>query len=210
MAADPDIFPDALAIGFSGGPEDLVHVATTAGGFEKRNIAWSRPRWGFEAAREGMTAAAWAELLAWFAASRGEAHAFLLRDPLDNALDRQEIGTTDGATAAFQAYKRYARATRFVDRVLTRPAAGAASVWVNGAAIAEGAGAGEFEISATTGIVTLGATLAATSGQAVELALTTFYVPVRFAMPKLAGTHDDAEISEIISAGSLTLIEVRE
>ena len=78
------------------------------------------------------------------------------------------------------------------DRPLAKPVSGTVQVWVNNVAITEGAGAGEFTVDTTTGIVTLGATLAAQSATDVEAACE-FDVPVRFNLDKMAVTisfHD--------------------
>ena len=74
------------------------------------------------------------------------------------------------------------------------------------AAITLGAGAGQFQVDLATGIVTLGSTLAATTGQAIEAACE-FDVPARFDVDDLALVLRSHEIGEW---SDIPVVEIRE
>lgn len=179
MAFDDVRFPPVVEQGASGGPEFSTSIVVSSGGHEQRQANWSvaRRRWNIGTGLR--TRANFEVAVAFFIARQGRLRGFRFKDWSDYAVSRQTIGTTDGATATFQIIKTYTSGAVSVARDITRPVSGTVSVWVNSASIALGAGAGEFQVNTSTGIITLGSTLAATTGQAVEAACE-FDVPVRF------------------------------
>lgn len=181
-------------------------IATTASGAERRNQNWSQGRLAADLASGLRRRADMDGLRAHFRARAGRTHSFPFKDLGDFTLVRQAIGATDGSTATFQIYKRYSSGGVVHDRIITKPVTGTVFVWVNNAPITLGAGAGQAQVSRTTGIVTLGTTLRATTGQAVEVACE-FDVPVRY------DTDDmDLELRTWESSrwGNIQVIEVRE
>lgn len=184
-------FPADISFGAVGGAEFKTSIVTLDSGHERRNIDWSIARGEWDVVHGLEDQADIDVLIAFFRAREGRAHGFRFKDWSDFELARQNIGATDGATATFQTFKRYTSLVNY-DRTLAKPVSGTVQVWVNNVAIGEGAGSSQFTVDTTSGIVTLGSTLAAQSGTAVEAACE-FDVPVRFNLDKMNVTisfHD--------------------
>lgn len=196
---------DEVERGALGGPGFRTGVNTLSSGFEQRNQNWqvARGRWdiGYGVQSKSDLSA----VIDFFYARRGRLDGFRFKDWTDFELARQNIGTTDGTTATFQIFKRYSNGGQNYDRDLKKIVTGTESVWVNSVQIAEGAGAGQYQLDDNTGIVTLGATLAAQTGTAVE-ALCEFDVPVRFDTDQL---DINAAIFDAGSIPQIPIIEVR-
>lgn len=185
--------------GAQGGPRFKTTVVTLSSGFERRNIDWSQTRGEWDVGYGLQRKSQFSSIIAFFYAREGRAHGFRFKDWTDFALERQSVGTTDGSTATFQLFKRYTSGGINFDRNLKKIVAASASVWVNNVSIAEGAGASQFALDDSTGILTLGSTLAAQSGTDIEVACE-FDVPVRFDTDNLslvADTDDAATIPQI-------------
>lgn len=205
MAFDDVRFPPVIAQGAQGGPGFSTSVIVSSGGHEQRVGNWSvaRRRWNIGSGLK--TRADLGTLIAFFVARRGRLRGFRFKDWSDFEVSRQVIGVTDGATATFQIIKTYTSVVT-VDRAITRPVSGTVSVWVNNAAIAAGAGAGQYQVNLSTGVITLGATLAATTGQDVE-ASCQFDVPARFDtddLPLVLRMYENGEWPDI------PIVELRE
>lgn len=198
--------PEAIEQGASGGPSWLTQIVATAGGGERRNIAWSQARRKYNLSSGLRSRADMATLLAFWHARQGRAYGFRFKDWSDFALPPQAIGTTDGATAAFQIYKRYTSGGVSHDRIITRPVVGTVRCWVDGVERTLGGGATQFQVSTTTGLITLGADLKALLVKSVEAACE-FDVPVRFDLDDM-----DLELRTYASQrwANIALIEVRE
>ena len=203
--------PDDVERGATGGPGFSTTIIPLSSGFERRNQNWeaARLRWDIGYGlmdREGnVNQADFSEVLAFFYARRGRLHSFRFKDWTDFELDRQQIGTTDGADATWQVYKRYTSGGVNYDRDLTAIVSASHSVWVNNVAIVNGAGASQYQINLTTGVITLGSTLAAQSGTAIEVACE-FDVPVRFDLDQL---DLNAVLYNAASVPSIPVIEDR-
>ena len=172
-------FPEYISYGAVGGPKFNTSIFTGRSGHEQRNVNWSRVRPEYRVGQNVNSQELLDVLLEFFYARFGRAYGFRFKDWLDYQLSRQVIGQTDGAQSQFQAFKRYLSGGELYDRTLSKLVAGTVLVWVNDVAITAGAGAGQYQVNVNTGIVTLGATLAAQSGTNVELECE-FDVPVRF------------------------------
>jgi uncharacterized protein (TIGR02217 family) len=172
-------FPPVIGLNANGGAGFATLVATTASGHEVRTRIWSQDRGRWDVSSGLRKRDDFATLFAFFRARQGRAFAFRWKDFADFELPRQVIGTTNGTQAAFQIFKRYTSGGQNQDRVLTKPVSGTVSCWVNDIARTLGTGGTQFQVNLLTGVVTIGATLAATSGQAVEVACE-FDVPARF------------------------------
>jgi uncharacterized protein (TIGR02217 family) len=197
--------PEAVELGATGGPGWSTQIVTTAGGAERRNANWSQARRSYNLASGLRTRADMATLLAFWHARQGRAYGFRFKDFSDFELPRQAIGSTNGSTAGFPIFKRYSSGGVNHDRVITRPVASTVRCWQNGVERSLGGGATQFAVNLATGVITLGATLAATTGQPVEVSCE-FDVPVRFDM-------DDMELELRTYAaqrwGDIRLIEIR-
>ena len=205
MAFDNIRLPDDIERGAQGGPRFRTTVITLSSGFERRNRDWEQTRGAWDIGYGLQRKDQFDDVIAFFYARNGRARGFRFKDWLDFELARQAIGTTDGSNAAFQIFRRYTSGTVTFDRLLTKPVAGTVLVWVNGVAITLGAGVDEFQVDTTTGIITLGATLAAQTGTTVE-SQCEFDVPVRFdtdALDLVADTEVAATLPQI------PIIEVR-
>lgn len=176
--------PDDIERGAQGGPRFKTTILTLVGGAEQRNIDWQQTRAAYDISYGIVDAddvdAGYDLVREFYYARKGRGHSFRFKDWTDFEMDRQIIGATDGSLAIFQIFKRYTSGGFDHDRTLEKIVSGSLSVWVNNAAITEGAGASEYQVDLLTGIITIGSTLAAQSGTDVE-ALTEFDVPVRFA-----------------------------
>lgn len=191
-----DVRMDTLiAAGSTGGPSHNTTTNTLASGKEQRNINWSGARHRYNIGTAIRTNSAMATIRSFFNARRGSGYAFRFKDWLDYELARQNIGTTNGSLATFQIFKRYTDGAYAWDRKLTKPVSGTVRCWQNGVERTIGAGASQFQVNLLTGIVTLGATLAATTGQVVEVQCE-FDVPVRFDMDDMPVEIRDADILE--------------
>lgn len=200
--------PDDVERGATGGPAFSTTVFELSSGFEKRNINWERPRSLFDIGYGIQTEANFDLVLDFFYAREGRAHSFRFKDWSDFLLSRQSIGTTDGGTTTtFQLFKRYTSGTINYDRVLTKPLDSGGQAWVNNIAqtvtYSGSPGATDVDINPLTGIVTLGATHAATSGQDIEIE-TEFDIPVRFDVDQFNLTL------ELFDRGAIQSLPVRE
>ncbi len=197
--------PEAIELGAIGGPGWSTQIVTTAGGAERRNANWSQARRSYNLASGLRSRADMATLLAFWHARQGRAFGFRFKDFSDFELPRQSIGSTHGSQTEFQIFKRYSSGGVHHDRTITRPVSGTLRCWQNGVERALGGGPTQFAVNLTTGLLILGATLAATTGQAIEVACE-FDVPVRFDM-------DDVELELRTFAsqrwGNIRLIEIR-
>jgi uncharacterized protein (TIGR02217 family) len=188
-------FPPLIAVGATGGPVESTQVVTTAGGHERRNINWSQARLRFNVGTGLKNGDDVADLIAFFRARRGRAYAFRFKDWSDYLLPRQSIGTTDGTTSAFQIAKRYSSGASAYDRTITLPVSGTVRVWVDNVERTLGGGAAGFTIDLTTGVVTLGATLVALLGKAVEVECE-FDVRARFDTDEMGVTLHDIDVAD--------------
>lgn len=197
--------PETVERGAVGGPRFKTTIVPLASGHERRNIDWQRQRGAWDIGYGIDDKGDFALVADFFYARYGRAHGFRYKDWTDFELARQVIGATDGATAAYQVYKRYSSGGFAYDRQLHKLVSGTVLVWVNDVAIAEGGGDGQYQVDLTTGTVTLGATLAAQSGTDVEVSCE-FDVPVRFDTDELdiSAVHFDAG-----TIPNLPIIEIR-
>ncbi|MFQ3623826.1 MAG: DUF2460 domain-containing protein [Acetobacteraceae bacterium] len=180
-------FPPIIGEGATGGAGFATLIATTASGHEVRTRLWSQDRGRWDVSSGLRKRDDFATLFAFFRARQGRAFAFRFKDFADFELARQQIGTTNGSQAAFPIFKRYSSGGQTQDRSLTKPVAGTVRCWVNAVERMTGSGGTQFQVNVLTGVVTLGATLAATSGQAVEVSCD-FDVPARFDTDELPFT----------------------
>ena len=181
-------------------------------GHERRNIAWSivRGKWdiGYGVKKKSDMQA----IIDRFYTAEGRAHGWRFKDWGDFEIgdtlipaSRQSIGATDGVRTTFQTFKRYTSGSIDYDREIKKIVAATARLWANDVEKTEGAGADEWALDDTTGIFTVGATIAALSGPLIEVILE-FDVPVRFDVDQLEVSHYTADL---VSIPRIPIIEIR-
>lgn len=191
--------PEDIERGAQGGPRFKTSIVTLSSGFEHRNLEWAQTRGEWDIGYGLQHKTQFSAVADFFYARRGRGHSFRFKDWTDFELARQVIGATDGATATFQVFKRYTSGSFMFDRDLHKIVPGTVSVWVDGVPIVEGTGSSQYQIDLGTGVLTLGATLAAQTGTDVEIQCE-FDVAVRFdtdALDLVADTDYAASIPNI-------------
>jgi len=144
---------------------------------EVRNTPVAEARYSWDLSMSAKTGTERLEFDAWFLAMNGQQHTFVHRDPADDQLARQTIGTGTGAALTFQLVKTYSVGLASYSRNIRRPVTSTVRVWVNGVEQVSG-----WSVSRTTGIITFGS---APADGAVVQASCDFDVPVRFNQAKL-------------------------
>jgi uncharacterized protein (TIGR02217 family) len=182
MAFDDIRFPTAISRGASGGPERRTDVVVLGSGAEERNSRWANSRRRYNAGFGVKSLNDIHEVLRFFEERRGRLHAFRWKDHMDyksaaplsavTASD-QQIGTGNGAQAAFQLVKRYGSGLRDYVRTITKPVAGSVVIEVAGSTVTA------FSIDTSTGIVTFNTGAIPPPGAAITAGFE-FDVPVRF------------------------------
>lgn len=170
-----DRFPLDIAWGATGGPEWFTVVASTASGFEQRNINWENARGRWTVAHELKTHEQLDDLIAFFRAVRGKAVGFRFRDWTDFSTDMPntvgsaaQLADPDGLppqgsmtphqfatgnlSTDYQLYKTYvlAESGEQYSRPITKPVDGAVRIYVEGVLQTEGV---DYTLDYTTGIV---------------------------------------------------------
>ena len=199
-------FPDRIALGATGGPQWKTLVARTANGSEVRVQTWAQALGRWDVGSGLATREHVAELIAFFRARRGRAFAFRFKDWSDFVMPRQNIGVTNGTQATYQIFRRYTSGPAIQDRVITRPVSGTVRCWVDNVERTLGAGSTQFQVNHSTGVVTIGSALAATTGKAVEVSCE-FDVPARFDTDEMPLTL------ELFTRGNwpdIPVVEIRE
>lgn len=210
--------PTDIERGASSTPTFSTTVVELSNGFEKRNQNWSLPRLTFDISYGISLKPDLDAVIDTFYATKGQLDSFRFKDWSDFevgdalggiASTRQFIGLTDGSLATFQIFKTYARgAVATFNRNILKPVSGTVRLWVNDVEITEGGGVGEFAVDTTTGITTLGSTLAAQSGTDVAI-IVEFDVPVRFASDLLNITTEVFHNEAVLALPGIPLVEMR-
>lgn len=104
---DTVIINDKFALDMKSGPMFQTTVQPLSGAYEDRNQDWEVARWRYDVEFRNRPLAEMRAFLAHVLGRRGRANAFPLRDPLDNTLTDENIGTGDGSTAAFPIRRLY-------------------------------------------------------------------------------------------------------
>ena len=182
MPFDNVRFPTTISRGSTGTAERRTDVVTTASGREERKARWANSKRSYNAGFGVKSLDDIQNVVAFFEERRGRLYAFRWKDFADFkscaatanvAATDQNIGTGDGATAAFQLVKKYGTGTRNYSRAINAPVAGTVRVAVNGLITTQ------FTVNVLTGVVTFNAGSFPTIG-AVITAGYEFDVPVRF------------------------------
>lgn len=110
---------DKFALGMRMGPVFQTTIIPLLGGYEDRNQDWQVALWRYEVSLVNRPIAEIRAFMAHLLGRRGAANTFPLRDPIDNTLTDENIGTGDGTTASFQIHKTYGDADRPYVRPIT-------------------------------------------------------------------------------------------
>ena len=193
MAFRNFLFPVDISYGSKGGPGFNTTVLELSSGAEKRNQNWQRTRAKYDVSHGIKSRTQMDTLTAFFYTAAGRAHSFRFKDWADYLAPRVTIGTTDTTTATFQIFKEYTFDTETFTRNITKPADATWTIWVGGISqlvVYDVAPTGfEVSVNTTTGIITLSATHAASTGLAVEVE-GEFDVHCRFETDDLNIIHD--------------------
>mgnify|MGYP003345968739 CR=1 FL=1 len=210
MAYHNVLFPTDIARGFVSIVEDHVSILTLANGMEPRNIDWSKQRQRYRLAHEVKDPYKIHQLIAFFRARRGAGHSFPFLDWLDYKLpfyvttpgDSDALPTfmtTDGSTSTFQLVKTYPDTAAPYVRTIEKPISGTLTLYNNGVLTTD------WSVNVLTGVVTLGGTLAATTGRAIT-GYCQFYTPVRFDIQQMEATAREYGINDW---ANIQLVEVK-
>jgi uncharacterized protein (TIGR02217 family) len=150
-------FPEFISYGAVGGPEYKTDVVALDSGSEQRNIRWdqAKARYNVEMPLRDDRREI---LLAFFRALKGRGHGFRLKDWADykatQANGRLGLATAASGVPAYQLYKFYEAGALSEYRIIRKPVVGKVEIYRGGMLQAAGAGAGNYAIDTTTGIVT--------------------------------------------------------
>jgi len=191
MADDLVIMDTDMSIGFIGGPSFNTSVVTFGGGIERRNQAWTRPRFQYQFDYSGRSAAEIEALNDFFIGRRGMARSWLLYDWMDHSLSVEAQGVGDGTSPGqFTLIKTYDDAVNPWVRTIEYIDEAALTVFLDGVPTAHD--------SFSLGTVLMPAPIGV--GVAITVTLATFYVPVRFSTDEFmatvltpAATHADVQ-----------------
>lgn len=187
--------------GAKGGPRFQTTVIGFGSGFEQRNQEWQFARGEWDLSYGIQTKDDYTDLIAFFAARRGRAHAFRFKDWSDFEATTVVIGTGDAAETDFQIVKLYTDIASTYTRNITRPIENTLTVFLDGAP--QIGGGTDYTLNAL-GIVSFNSP---PGGSVVVTATYEFDLPVRFDIDKL-----DVKL-EWYNAGELpdiTILEIRE
>lgn len=185
-----------------------VQIVETRSGKEEINGLWSHSRREYEITLGTNVMSLREELEAFWEGRRGSLYGFLLSDPVDNssadygdAITRndQSLGTGNGVLTTFQLKKVFPDDIRPYTWNVTRPVVSSVLIAANGTLVSSS----DYEVSATTGIVTFDTAPADT---VVLTAGFEYRIPVRFDGP-IQTVVIHADLSE---AMKVTLVEIKE
>lgn len=197
-------FPPMISAGAKGGPSFSTTVTILSSGGEQRNVNWSRERPKYDISTGLRDVADFIAYEKFFYARMGRAVGFRFKDWGDyrcpywratpGDLDAmQTLFTTTGVLATFQLSKTYGDGGGSFVRTIRKPVAGTLALYHTGVLMTAGTGGSQYQIDTTTGIVTLGATVAATTGHTITGSFE-FDVPARFDTDELNATVEGNQI----------------
>ena len=93
------------AFGWVGGPEFKTLIVPMANKRERRNAEWAEGRHRYSMPFQNLNAEQYASIRQMFQVCRGQLHAFLYRDPLDNTATDEPFAFGDGTRETFQLSK---------------------------------------------------------------------------------------------------------
>lgn len=172
---DDVIFPEHISLfAFKGKTERKTEVVELNSGSEQRNILWSQSRRSYDAGLVPRPASQWAEIDDLFDIVGGRGIGFLLKDWKDFEIAASEgkfyaltsAGVVTGTIGygagvpTYQMYRRRTNGSRTYDRKITKPKTGTTIAYRGGSPMTAGAGAGQYALDITTGVLTIVADIA--------------------------------------------------
>ncbi|MER9733040.1 DUF2460 domain-containing protein [Mesorhizobium sp. M0217] len=189
-----------FALDMTMGPVFQTTVIPLMGGYEDRNQDWTVALWRYDVKLNNRPLSEIRAFIGHVLGRRGAANAFPLRDPLDNTLTDENIGTGNGTTKVFRIYKTYPDA----DRPYRRPLAVVQNLVVKVDGVAQDEGTDYQQESGYIGFVsapTAGQAITVTCDWLVRVRYQADYNPISLPIGPDTGTP-------FASAGPFTLMEV--
>lgn len=189
-------FPEAVSLGFSGGPGFSTDVVGVNSGREYRNQNWSMARRKYEASHAARLPKHYRPLQAMFHIAAGRANGFRLKDWLDyrddDAGGTGVLAVIDSNDMTYQLYKRYTFGSNTHNRIIQKPVSG--TIVITGGTV--------DSIDYTTGIVTMtGGIPTSWTGE--------FDVPCRFDTDEMKADAIDKQGEDLIVGWSdIPIIEI--
>lgn len=151
-------FPNDIAMGVNFGPEFVTTLSANAAGYEVRNKLRTRALSRGDCAQAVKNQAQLSTLLTFFRSVGGRWAGFRFKDWSDYQLAAaNSVFTLVGGTVnQFQTNKLYQSAVSFSEqRALRKPVVGTYAIYDGATLLVVGAGAGNYSLDTTTGIVSL-------------------------------------------------------
>lgn len=218
MAFNEDVrLPEDVERNMNTGIQWNTTKITLANAFNKSNKNWALPLKRFDVSYGISLKPDLDEVIDIFYVVNGGFGGFRVKDWADFEIGdsfgaddttRQSIGSTDGSTATFQVFQHKVVGSATFDIPKVKLVSGTVRVWVNDVEVFEGGGGSQFTVDLTTGIITLGATLAAQSGTVVAVILQ-FDEPVQFDTDLMNIDTTVFHIEAVISIPAIPLLELR-
>ena len=150
--------PDDISYGATGGPGFQTDVVRVNSGAEQRNSLWQDALCSYNVSHGVRNETQLATLIAFFRVMAGRASGFRFKDWQDYQATTSTglLGTGGVGTGlpTYQLQKSYATGGSTVYREITKPVSGTTTIYRGGVAQTAGAGAGNYALDTTTGIVT--------------------------------------------------------
>jgi len=201
----PNVFhevrlPEQVEQGAQFGPGFNTTVHELSSGFEQRNQNWSNSRARGDIGYGIMDKDDFSEVLTFFYCRRAKAFGFRFKDWTDFEMERDTIGTGDGADATWQIKKTYSDSANSYERNLYKIVSGTLSVWVNNVLQTLTT---HYTVNMDTGLITFTGGYIPANGHLIEVECE-FDVPVRF-------DQDDMMVAaKTFRAGSIPNIKIIE
>ncbi len=203
------LFPLAVALGATGGPERRTEIVALGSGREERNQRWAVSRRRYDAGTGVKTLDDLYKVVEFFEERRGQLYGFRFHDPLDYkscppsqdfAGTDQLLGVGDGVETDFALIKTYGDLFSPYQRPIKLPRDGQLAVDVGGVTRIQGA---DFVFA--DGVITFFPHAVPQLGAAVSAGYT-FDVPVRFDTDRLQVNLSQFEAGAIPSVPMVEIV----
>lgn len=194
-------FDEDISYGSAGGPRFKTPVFSSEGPIEAReqNFTYSRGKWTLDKTVRDTTEMD--TIRAFFYNARGKARGFRFKDWSDFSMTNMQIGTGDGATAAFSIIKKYGTGSYQYTRRIFKPVAATVQVYVNGVLKTLTT---HYTLNSATGIITFTAGNEPPNTHPVTVTCE-FDVPVRFDTDEMKVS---ADVYDTQNWKGISLIEI--
>lgn len=148
-------FPDSISQGVTGGPKFSTLISVNDGGYEQRNKRWANPLRSWDAAHGLKDQAGLDTLYNFFLGREGSGGGFRVKDWSDYTVTTSNSNMVYSFGGIYQLGKNYVSGAVTHTRTLTKIVDASYSIYRDAVLQTEGAGAGEYSIDITTGIITI-------------------------------------------------------